>query len=112
QYAVCDRATQVLCYANAGLPGPLHISARGCCELLEGGMPSGMFDSVRYALQTVQLHPGDAALFFTDGLIEARNAQEEEFGIEQLDRKSTRLNSSHGSISYAVFCWKKKQNRR
>src|SRR5438128_8379759 len=28
------------------------------------------------------------------------------------DRKSTRLNSSHGSISYAVFCLKKKKNRR
>src|SRR5207245_11455098 len=27
-----------------------------------------------------------------------------------LDRKSTRLNSSHGSISYAVFCLKKKRN--
>src|SRR2546429_817899 len=27
------------------------------------------------------------------------------------DRKSTRLNSSHGYISYAVFCLKKKQNR-
>src|SRR5207245_8809326 len=27
------------------------------------------------------------------------------------DRKSTRLNSSHGSISYAVFCLKKKSNR-
>src|SRR5438128_4865155 len=27
-----------------------------------------------------------------------------------LDRKSTRLNSSHGSISYAVFCLKKKNN--
>src|SRR5207245_9500003 len=27
------------------------------------------------------------------------------------DRKSTRLNSSHGSISYAVFCLKKKKNR-
>src|SRR6266852_6786343 len=27
-----------------------------------------------------------------------------------LDRKSTRLNSSHGSISYAVFCWKKKNS--
>src|SRR5207245_10962687 len=25
------------------------------------------------------------------------------------DRKSTRLNSSHGSISYAVFCWKRKK---
>src|SRR4051812_49596751 len=29
---------------------------------------------------------------------------------EQGDRKSTRLNSSHMSISYAVFCLKKKQN--
>src|SRR5439155_25533193 len=30
----------------------------------------------------------------------------------QLDRKSTRLNSSHVAISYAVFCLKKKKNRR
>src|SRR5207245_11308466 len=29
-----------------------------------------------------------------------------------LDRKSTRLNSSHGSISYAVFCLKKKKKKR
>src|SRR5208282_6874719 len=28
-----------------------------------------------------------------------------------VDRKSTRLNSSHGSISYAVFCLKKKKNK-
>src|SRR2546429_992432 len=30
---------------------------------------------------------------------------------EDLDRKSTRLNSSHGYISYAVFCLKKKKNQ-
>src|SRR5207245_8793135 len=30
----------------------------------------------------------------------------------QVDRKSTRLNSSHGSISYAVFCLKKKKNKK
>src|SRR4051794_41750138 len=30
---------------------------------------------------------------------------------EELDRKSTRLNSSHPSISYAVFCLKKKKNK-
>src|SRR2546429_3450400 len=29
---------------------------------------------------------------------------------EEIDRKSTRLNSSHGYISYAVFCLKKKKN--
>src|SRR5687768_18210323 len=32
------------------------------------------------------------------------------FGSGPVDRKSTRLNSSHGYISYAVFCLKKKQN--
>src|SRR3712207_6886487 len=31
-------------------------------------------------------------------------------GLEELDRKSTRLNSSHANISYAVFCLKKKKN--
>src|SRR3712207_8247722 len=31
-------------------------------------------------------------------------------GISHVDRKSTRLNSSHANISYAVFCLKKKQN--
>src|SRR3712207_7778586 len=34
----------------------------------------------------------------------------EEAKIELLDRKSTRLNSSHANISYAVFCLKKKKN--
>src|SRR5256884_4893358 len=33
----------------------------------------------------------------------------QELPVKQLDRKSTRLNSSHGYISYAVFCLKKKK---
>src|SRR3712207_8006675 len=32
-------------------------------------------------------------------------------GVADQDRKSTRLNSSHANISYAVFCLKKKKNR-
>src|SRR2546422_4228286 len=34
------------------------------------------------------------------------------FAVEGADRKSTRLNSSHGYISYAVFCLKKKKNKQ
>src|SRR2546422_7039353 len=34
-----------------------------------------------------------------------------EYSAEILDRKSTRLNSSHGYISYAVFCLKKKKKK-
>src|SRR5438309_4833183 len=33
-------------------------------------------------------------------------------GAEMRDRKSTRLNSSHSSISYAVFCLKKKKTKQ
>src|SRR5689334_25274784 len=39
----------------------------------------------------------------------ARRASSRERGPSCLDRKSTRLNSSHSSISYAVFCLKKKK---
>src|SRR5258707_9098782 len=33
-------------------------------------------------------------------------------GTQRRDRKSTRLNSSHANISYAVFCLKKKKNKK
>src|SRR5947209_14653881 len=50
------------------------------------------------------LHPGVGA---TLDEMDSRN-----HFIECGDRKSTRLNSSHANISYAVFCLKKKKNRR
>src|SRR3712207_7359106 len=39
----------------------------------------------------------------------ARQRQPGRLRLRQLDRKSTRLNSSHANISYAVFCLKKKK---
>src|SRR3712207_9459313 len=46
------------------------------------------------------------------GLLRQRDVVEEHerVGVEWQDRKSTRLNSSHANISYAVFCLKKKKN--
>src|SRR5437868_10746045 len=41
-----------------------------------------------------------------------RRTRTRSFGSAALDRKSTRLNSSHVSISYAVFCLKKKKKKR
>src|SRR5690348_179833 len=54
--------------------------------------------------------PEEAGLLFGCGHIAARICHHE--GITLLDRKSTRLNSSHPSISYAVFCVKKKKEVR
>src|SRR5438128_8148317 len=50
-----------------------------------------------------------ATLPDTAGSARRRASQRRNHGERFLDRKSTRLNSSHGSISYAVFCLKKKK---
>src|SRR3712207_8482998 len=42
----------------------------------------------------------------------ARRARDDPGGPRGVDRKSTRLNSSHANISYAVFCLKKKRTKR
>lgn len=80
QYAVFDPATLELRFANAGLPLPLHYSVRDCAALGGGGLPSGLFDGARYEEHSVQLAPGDAVLFATDGLHEMNNADGEFYG--------------------------------
>src|SRR3712207_6872518 len=53
------------------------------------------------------LHPGDVLLAYGDTKLHALA----DLKLRGEDRKSTRLNSSHANISYAVFCLKKKHNR-
>src|SRR3712207_9013758 len=43
--------------------------------------------------------------------LEFQLVERERAGAARVDRKSTRLNSSHANISYAVFCLKKKKNK-
>ena len=50
----------------------------------DGGFPCGIFSNVRYDVYTAQLNAGDTVLFSTDGLIEAEDQAEEQFGIERL----------------------------
>src|SRR3712207_8367486 len=45
-------------------------------------------------------------------LFTAYPAAHRQLDMDRLDRKSTRLNSSHANISYAVFCLKKKKNKK
>src|SRR2546430_10016060 len=48
-------------------------------------------------------------VFLTDLVDPRSESPHEAFELEAADRKSTRLNSSHSQISYAVFCLKKKK---
>src|SRR5256884_6723248 len=74
-------------------------------EGLRGEMQTGKMTPVQCGGDIVAVEPGSAK-FFKRGL---RAPADGHTGVLQnLDRKSTRLNSSHGYISYAVFCLKKK----
>src|SRR5258705_3351120 len=52
---------------------------------------------------------GSIAEHLANGIAETKPVQGESHALKTRDRKSTRLNSSHLGISYAVFCLQKKQ---
>src|SRR2546422_7069669 len=73
-------------------------------------------DTATTEIYTLSLH--DALPIYVDALLQREKSalrpavgDAEDHGVEQPDRKSTRLNSSHGYISYAVFCLKKKKKK-
>ena len=72
---------------NSGLPYPLHFRAEsGRAELLKvSGLPLGTFDDVDYEELSVELAPGDAFVFFSDGVSEAVRGHEE-YGVKRLRR--------------------------
>ena len=73
-YGVFDGATRILHYVNAGHNPPMVIRPDRSIDWLEtGGAPVGMFPDSTYEEGTVQLHPGDLVLAYTDGVIEALN---------------------------------------
>ena len=70
-----------LTYVNAGHNAPILRRANGTLETLEaGGLPLGIQSSVKYETASLELNPGDALIFFTDGVVEAFNESGEEFG--------------------------------
>ena len=84
-YAVVDRAARRLTYSNAGHNPPLLVRADGRVDrLTEGGMVLGMFDPTAYASGDVAFAAGDRLVLFTDGVVEARNGGDDEFGDDRL----------------------------
>jgi sigma-B regulation protein RsbU (phosphoserine phosphatase) len=85
QYAVFDPRTKEMQISSAGMPGPYHISSRGCRVLELQGIPPGLFDPlVAYDNAKINIEPGDSILFFTDGISDALSTDGESFGIERL----------------------------
>jgi serine phosphatase RsbU (regulator of sigma subunit) len=82
-YCVLDPATGELGYCNAGHNPPVIVRANGAVEYLEGGGPVlGILSIANYSAYRVKLEPGDTLAIYSDGVTEATNAKDEEFGDE------------------------------
>lgn len=82
---VFDSKTHSFEYVNAGHNYPALVRGSGECELLTtGGMIVGAFPNAVYESATVRLQPQDFIFFFTDGISETMNEEEEEYGEERL----------------------------
>ncbi len=71
---------------NAGHVPPLVSRGRAVEQIAPGGIPIGMFCDARFAVTRLRLSPGDTILLYTDGVNEARNGADEEYGIDRLTR--------------------------
>ncbi|NOY78075.1 MAG: SpoIIE family protein phosphatase [Calditrichaeota bacterium] len=77
-----------LTFTNAGHNPPILFHQDGSYQFLkEGGIILGMMPHVAYEESTVLLHPNDVLVLYTDGITEAQNQEEEEFGEERLIQK-------------------------
>src|SRR5271163_3069311 len=80
-----DAARRTVDYINAGHNNPILRRASGQIERLEvGGLPFGILPDAKYESASVTLAPGDWLVIFTDGLVEAENAHQEEYGEVRL----------------------------
>ncbi|MBV9267377.1 MAG: SpoIIE family protein phosphatase [Acidobacteriaceae bacterium] len=95
-YAEYDPKTRSIRYVNAGHNAPIlsrNHSQKYVLRLEDGGTVLGLFPDAPYREAKVDTRPGDMVVAFTDGISEAMNAREEEFGEERLIDTVRRCNS-------------------
>jgi serine phosphatase RsbU (regulator of sigma subunit) len=90
-YLRLDASRARIEYANAGHNPPLLARADGKVETLQAsGTVLGVFADATYAASETALHGGDRLLLYTDGITEARDRHDEEFGQERLSASLAR----------------------
>jgi serine phosphatase RsbU (regulator of sigma subunit) len=85
--AVLDPAEHEVCIVNAGHMAPLLRRPSGEIEEVgrsKGGLPLGIDGDSKYEQFSIRLAPGDSLVMYTDGVLDAENAQKQRYGTERL----------------------------
>jgi phosphoserine phosphatase RsbU/P len=97
-YAVLDPAARRLRFASAGHLRPLLVDQSGARFLdSDRGLPLGLAHGA-FSEDTVCLSPGSRLLFYSDGITEATDQNEEEYGADRLENHLLRSDASCESI--------------
>jgi len=84
-YGILDVTNKTLTYTNAGHNPPILLKQNGDVSFMNrGSVPLGMFRDTRYHDYYLTTEPGDLLLLYTDGVTEAQNEKEEEYGRDRL----------------------------
>jgi len=83
-YGVLDGEGRRFDYCNAGHPRPVQITGGAARVLDGGGAVLGVFPEWKYEDAGIELREGDRVLLFTDGITEASDGDDREFGEEKL----------------------------
>ena len=85
-YAVWDDEHRTLQVANSGLPRPVYVHD-GKNNVIEAtGLPLGLFDEAEYDEFRFKMKPGDMFVFFSDGILDARDRSGEMFGRGRVEK--------------------------
>jgi serine phosphatase RsbU (regulator of sigma subunit) len=98
-YCILDPESGLLRYANAGHDLP-YLRRRGgdAEELRARGMPLGLMAGMGYEEKEIVLDAGEAALFYSDGLVEAHDPEGEMFGFPRLRKLVAEHAADEGSL--------------
>jgi sigma-B regulation protein RsbU (phosphoserine phosphatase) len=107
-YAVLNSQDRMLTMCSAGQTQPVMMSAKTAEATLvatEGDtFPLGILEDADYEETRLQLQPGDKVVFYTDGIVEAMNEQEEIFGFERLQEviKSSQVETAEALMNEVI----------
>jgi serine phosphatase RsbU (regulator of sigma subunit) len=105
-YGVVDTVQRTFSYARAGHEIPMFKAAGEAPSLLphDTGQPLGIFEDSTFDEQNIDLSKNFTLLLYTDGVLDIRGDEEEQYGIDRLERRFAEV-SDESALTICSYIW-------
>jgi PAS domain S-box-containing protein len=100
---ILDPASGEVSWSSAGHPPPLLSGPSPRLLAFAGSLPVGLFPEASYQTARFTLPPGRCVVLYTDGVVEARNPERQEFGTEGLEAAAPAVAASAAAVAEVVL---------